>query len=221
MAFGIPEDRIHEVPNTLDCERFRPPTSAERAAARARFDVDGRVVILFVGRLTPQKAPELLLDAFESVAKTNPDALLVVLGDGPLAESVRAKADDNLPRDRYRLLGNCEDPLPWYHAADLYVSSSAIEGLSNSLMEALGCGLPVICTRVSGSEDLVDESIGRLVAPGDVEGLAAALRDWSADEARRAGAKERAREIAVSRFSSDAVVRSVLSVYRAVGASRS
>lgn len=212
--FGIPANRIHAVPNMLDCDRFRPPSEAERASARSEFGVDDRVVLLFVGRLTAQKSPNVLVDAFASLVASNPEALLVVLGDGPLATSTRAHAAETLPPGAVRFEGNCEDPLSWYHAADLYVSSSSIEGLSNSLMEALGCGLPVVCTRVSGSEDLVEDAIGSLVEPGDATALAAALTKWSRDADRREKSRNPARALAVARFSKESVVASVSRVYR-------
>ena len=90
------------------------------------------------------------------------------------------------------------DPRPLYQAADLLVLPSRSEGFANTLIEAMGCGLPVVATRVGGNPEIVEDgTTGILVAPGDAGALAAAIRELLAEpeRRRRLGARARARVI--------------------------
>ena len=213
IAFGIDPEHVHTVPNSLDCDRFSPLAESGRAELRDRLDVADRTVALFVGRLMPQKDPILLLEAISHVVRVHPELRLVVLGDGPLLPELEEYIQRERLEDSVLLAGYCEDPLEWYQAADFYVSSSSIEGLSNSLMEAMSCGLPVVCTRVSGSEDVVTEEVGALVEPGDALGLAEAIRDLIVMGNARSVMGIEARRRAKKLYSLDEVVRQVEIVY--------
>ena len=173
-AFGIPSDRIRRIPNALDTETYRPAEPGEREDARARLGLEGDFVGVYVGRLSAEKNATLAVRAWTDLAARHPGATLGILGTGPSEDEVRAAAEGE---PAVRVLGNVPDPVSWYRAADVFLLPSHQEGLSNSLMEAMGCGLPVVSTRVSGAEDVFAETeIGRLVEVGDERGFADAAR---------------------------------------------
>ena len=212
--FGIPRERLHRVPNGIDTNLFRPLPSAEREALRAQLGVAGRSVALYVGRLSPEKNPLGLLEAWSRLGPP-PGALLVLAGVGPERDAVAARA---APLGAaVRLLGAVADPLAWYQAADLFVLPSIYEGLSNALLEALACGLPVVSTPVSGSEDIFAAAdVGVLVPGSDPASLAGGVATLSSDTNLRIRCGEAARRVAVERYSLASVAERIESIYRAI-----
>jgi glycosyltransferase involved in cell wall biosynthesis len=170
---GLPRERIEEVRNGVDFERFRP---GDAAAARAALGLPaaGRL-LLGVGRLVPGKGFDLAAKALRLLPA---DVQLVLVGDGPergtIAEAGGARVHllGALAPDRVALA---------YRTADLLVLPSEREGWPNVVTEALASGLRVVATRVGGipevlgEPDPADVGIGALVPPRDVEALAAAI----------------------------------------------
>jgi glycosyltransferase involved in cell wall biosynthesis len=214
-SFGISRSRVSLIPNALDVEYFRPPSVEEKSRARRALGVGDGFLAINVCRLTAQKNQALLVDAWADGVASQADALLAILGAGPLEEKLREQITRRGLDRSVRLAGQVSDPLPWYWAADLFVLSSDWEGLSNSLMEALCCGLPMLSTRVSGSEDVVEEApVGRLVDPGDREALRVALEEMAGDSAGRTRSGEAARAYAKNRYALSAIVEQTLALYR-------
>jgi glycosyltransferase involved in cell wall biosynthesis len=214
VCFGIPAHRVHRIPNGIDTGHYRPLAPAERDVLRSRLGLDGRVVVLFVGRLGPQKNPLGMIDAWQAAPRPA-GSLLVFVGDGPqrtiIEERARALAGS------VRVLGR-SDPLPWYQAADLFVLPSLYEGLSNSLIEALACGLPVLATPVSGTEDIFAAGdVGMLVEPTPAA-LAGGLGSLLADAALRASYGSTARVVAEREFSVSRVACEVEALYYSLAA---
>jgi glycogen(starch) synthase len=171
---GVPAERVHVVPSGYDpalfTVRYADPTPHVR-----------RPRVLFAGRLHPQKRP---LDALAAHALLPDDVHLVVVGDGPLGRAVAAAADRSPARDRVHLVGlEPHDRVPAHmQHADAFVLPSQYEELGSALVEAMAAGLPVVAYRTGGVPDLVRDGVtGRLVSPGDVRGLTAALIDVLAD----------------------------------------
>jgi glycosyltransferase involved in cell wall biosynthesis len=165
-----------------------------RAGTRER---PGRL-FLSAGRLARQKRFDLLLQAFHRGAR--PADRLVIIGDGPLRARLLRQALRLGLRGRVQLPGHCLDPGSWLAKADAFILVSDYEGLPAVLLEALAAGLPVISTKSSpGVAELLGHgALGRLVEPGDLEGLAEALAGeiapQDADAARRQAAAFRIEE---------------------------
>jgi glycosyltransferase involved in cell wall biosynthesis len=143
-----------------------------------------------------------------------PEAHLVLIGDGPLRSTIEKRARDRRVNDAVHLLGSRKDVDVLLPALDLFVLASDTEGMSNAILEAQACGLPVIATEVGGNPDLIDNTCGQLVAPRDPDALAAAmlalLRD--AELCKRMGMAARAR--VTSKHSLDAMAQAYASLYR-------
>lgn len=162
-----------------------PPAGAAPApsaveAARARLGLAGRRVVLFVGKLSPGKGSADLVAAARRVAPSAPDVAFLFVGEGDLGASEPfLRATGPLRHD---------EVLALYPLADVVVVPSVIpDALSRVIVEAMSAGRAVIATRVGGTPELVrDGETGVLVARGDREGLAAALRTVLGDEGWRA-----------------------------------
>ena len=216
-AFGIAENRIYQIPNALDVERFRPPSPQEKKEAREALGLQADLIALNVCRLAREKNQTLLVDAWLDFQSSATDAALAILGDGPLKSTLESQIDAAELKSSVHLLGHVADPRPWYWSADFFVLSSDSEGLSNSLMEALCCGLPMVSTRVSGSEDIAAEAeVGLLVEPGDRQALTEALRRMVADPQWRAECGSRSRTYAEAQYALGVVAEKTLALYREI-----
>jgi glycosyltransferase involved in cell wall biosynthesis len=185
-ANGFAPERIVTVANGIDEDEFRPPTAAEREAARRLLpaEASGRLVAVTTARLTAQKGPEYLLEAFTR-KEVRSRWIWIVLGDGDARTDLESRIRrEGLERD-VRLVGRIENVKPWLHAADLFCLPSLAEGQSNSLIEAMACGLASLATRVSGTVDLIaDNEQGLLVDPARADQLADGLMRLSGDALR-------------------------------------
>lgn len=193
---GVDEDRLVEIPNGVDADRFRPPSAEARAAARAAEGLsDDTLAVLCVASLSPIKRHRDLIDAFAALRDRLPAARLLLAGDGPRAEALRAQVDGLGLGEAVRFLGVRDDIGALLGAADVFALTSDSEGMSNAILEAQACGLPTVATRVGGNVQLVqDGETGRLVPPRDPAALADAIAACADPAWRRAaGARARAR----------------------------
>ncbi len=200
---AVAAERIVVIPNGIDTSRFRLDAES-RAAARAALGIGAKdKLIVNVGRLVPDKAQAVLLDAFSVVAPKS-GATLMIAGEGPS----RAALEQQIARlglaGKAILLGKRHDIPAFLNAADLFVLSSEIEGMPLVVGEALACGCPVVATDASGVADVLT-GVGKLVPRGNVQALASAM-----DEALAPGRGQIIEQLArhrhiVSHFSIEAI----------------
>jgi glycosyltransferase involved in cell wall biosynthesis len=170
----------------VDLTRFQPAGPDQRRIARARFGLPSAApVVVCVGRLSRQKGQDQLLTIWTALRERHPAALLVLVGDGPLARPMRRHAPPGV-----LFAGAWADPRPWYAAADLVVLPSRWEGLPLTLLEALAMARPVVASAIPGIAGELPPGAGALVPPGDLSALAAAIchRLCDPDMARAEGA---------------------------------
>lgn len=220
-SIGLAGDRVTHIVNGVDCERFRPGRAD--AIRRSLGLGDDALVVGTVGRLEAVKGQELLLRAWPLVEERLPKASralrLVLVGDGSRRAALEALARELGIADRVIFAGARADVPEALRAFDVFVLPSLNEGISNTILEAMACGLPVVATRVGGNPELIDEGVtGRLVAPTDPAALADAIVAIAADEATRQRMAQAAREQAVQRFSLEVMVRRYDTLYAEVSA---
>lgn len=209
--------RTTVVPLGIEVDRFLAVSPAAVARLRQSLDLGPRPALLSVGRLRYYKGIDVLLHALREV-----DAVLLLVGTGPMEAAWRALAVRTGVADRVRFLGEVGDEeLPvYYHATDLYVSSAShrSEAFGISLLEAMACGRAVISTELGTGTSFVnlDGVTGEVVPPRDPAALAAAIRRLLAVPDRRAvlGAAGRAR--VQGEFSAAVMTDRVIEVYREV-----
>ena len=163
--------------NGVDTDRF---FSAERIANRASLRLDDSVFTIgTVGRLDPVKDHASLLHAFRPIARSDRPSCLIIAGDGPMKDAIERVGAELKISDKIRLLGERNDIPEVLKACDLFTLTSLAEGISNTILEAMASGLPVVATRVGGNPELVEDGInGYLVSAGDVAGLTAAYESY-------------------------------------------
>ncbi|MEV6813685.1 glycosyltransferase [Micromonospora sp. NPDC051296] len=188
---------------------------------RVRADLGlrtGDLAMITVARLTWEKGYGVLADAVRRLPAGPGRRVLLVVGDGPDGPAVTAAlraAADPTGLD-VRLLGSRADVPDLLSAADLFVFPSLHENLSNALLEAMAHGLPVVATAVGGNVEVLRDGDGVLVPAGDPVALAEALLPLLADPAARAGLGRRAHERVRDRYSLDAMLGTLDSVYRRI-----
>jgi glycosyltransferase involved in cell wall biosynthesis len=215
IRFGIPARCVYLIPNGVDGRLFHPATLEERAVARRALGLDCERLVLYVGRLSAEKNPLGLLEAWVAVdSKVREGALLALVGDGPDWDHVHNSARTLNLAGSVHLAGRRSDVATWYRVADVYVIASHREGLSNSMIEALASGLPVISTRVSGSSILVESPpAGLVVDVGDVEMLASAMERLLQDMSMRTRLGKNARLRFESLFSLEILSKKMILLY--------
>lgn len=215
QALGLPPERIHAIGNGVDTALLRPADRVVRRQARRQRALGEGLVALAVGRLAVEKHPLGMLQAWAMALPRLPaGAQLIWVGDGPLRPAVSACIEKLEMGQSVRLVGHAEDVPAWLATADLFVLSSHNEGMANTLLEAMACGLPSVATAVSGVPQLLAESgAGRVVPIGDMAALAEAIVDLAGDAAARARMGAQARATVEADYAIDVVAQRMLAVY--------
>ena len=175
VDLGIaPIEKLKNIYSGIDLTLF---INEKNDQFRKELNLDSNHLLLgSVGRLSNQKDPITMIEAFSIVSKNFPNAHLTLVGEGELRDEILIKIDQLQLNGRVHLTGNKNDPWKIYHSLDLFIMSSIYEGLGRSITEALSCGVPVVCTRVEGVPEIVrDNKTGILVPPKDPSALATGI----------------------------------------------
>jgi glycosyltransferase involved in cell wall biosynthesis len=212
---GVRPDRITIVHSGVDCDRFLPPTAAQRASARAALQLNpDEIVIGALGSLEARKGHACLLEAVALLARQGLALKCLVAGHGTLAAGLTAQASAVNLKENFRLVGSFADPLKLLWAIDIFVQPSLKEGLGVALLEAMACGLPVIASRVGGMPEAVEDNrYGRLAPPADAVSLAAAIRELGGARELRQRLGAAARQRVLDRFSMAAMAKGTIDLY--------
>lgn len=211
---------VEVVPTGVPVDRFAAGDPAERRRTRLQLGLGPEdVVLLYTGRLSREKNLPLLLEAFRRLAAAVPSVRLVLVGDGPLRETLQRSVADWGLSGRVRLTGAVAPDriATFYRAADLYVFPSVTETQGLVVVEAMAAGLPVVAVASEVSEEvLADGRAGLVVAPSADE-LARACRRLVEDDALRRE-MGRAAQQAARGYDSDQVLKRILGLYEALRA---
>jgi glycosyltransferase involved in cell wall biosynthesis len=205
---GFPPERILVLPNAVDVARFK--VSQARRAPGVPFTA------VFVGRLVPEKGLATLLAAWAKAFAGRTDVRLLLVGQGPEEPALRAQAEQLGIAGQVELLGHSDKVEEVLARAHIGLLPSRIEGLSNTLLEFMSCGLPTVASAVSGSEDFVVTGRNGWLCPvGDEGAMAAALAEAAALPPDRLAALGRQARADVERAAAiESVVRRLLALYR-------
>lgn len=215
---GVVEAKIHPICNGVDVESFRSLEPREREVVLPPgFAGPDNFLVGTVGRLEAIKDQLTLVRAFGEMCARRPEdnrLRLLLVGDGSLQAEIEALATSEGIRDRVWLAGSREDVVPLMSAMDVFVLPSLAEGISNTILEAMACSLPVVATRVGGNAELVvDGETGLLVPRADPQAMAEALLRYLDDDSLRSRHGTAARQRAVENFSIDGMVRNYQDIY--------
>jgi sugar transferase (PEP-CTERM/EpsH1 system associated) len=185
---GVPERRIEQIYNGVDTARFCPAPGGRASISGCPFQDPDHWLVGTVGRLEVVKDQANLARAFVAAVNANPEARerlrLVIVGDGKLKSEVEAILESGGVRGLAWFAGERADVVPILQGLDCFVLPSLAEGVSNTILEAMSCGLPVVATRVGANKELVEEeATGRTVPAADSEALARAFGAYFATPA--------------------------------------
>ncbi|MBB1060614.1 glycosyltransferase [Marilutibacter spongiae] len=200
---GLPASRMLWIANGVDTDRFRPAHPAQREALRQALGLArDQVAFGCVASLYPVKNHAMLLEAFARVHAERPRARLLLVGSGALAGQLAGQAAGLGVADAVRFLGNRPDIHQILPALDAAVLASRSEGMSNAILEAMACGLPMVATAVGGNLQLVRDGATGFLVPSDDHGAMGDAMGRLADEPLlRAGLGQAARRRIESEFS--------------------
>jgi glycosyltransferase involved in cell wall biosynthesis len=208
VASGLGRARVVMVPNGIG-----PMDLPSREQARRACGVgDDAIVIGWVGRLIENKAPDMLIKAVALAARSAPRLRAVLVGDGPMQETLRGVAQSMGIADKVTLLGefDARQVLP---AFDVFAISSRMEGMPYVALEAMAAGLPIISTVTGGVELLVEPGVNGAIIPTDAcDALVHEIVKLVTDDALRARMGEASRQ-RVGQFSQERMVERTLAVY--------
>jgi sugar transferase (PEP-CTERM/EpsH1 system associated) len=206
---------VRTIHNGVDERRYVPPASL--AAAKVALGLPPTSpVIGSVGRFVPVKGFDVLLQSMKRITKAMPEAVLLLVGDGPEKASLRDIAKGCGLVDNVLFVGQRNNVVPYYQAMDVYVNSSHSEGISNGILEALACGVPVVGTDVGGTPEIVRcvENGAALVPPNNPDALYSALINHLEDESSRQLYRESARNAVCKHFSLGQMISQYEKLYR-------
>ena len=223
---GVPPRRIAQIYNGVDIERFHPAAGGRTAINGCPFTDPAVWFVGTVGRMQTVKAQTLLARAFVLALEQAPELRdrlrLVMVGEGPLRAEAQAILDAAGVGALAWLPGERADVPDVMRGLDCFVLPSLAEGISNTILEAMASGLPVLATDVGGNAELVVQGqTGDIVPADDAQALATGLIRMAADPARAAIMGQAGRVLVESRFSLPAMVASYQGLYDRLLAERS
>ena len=215
----IPPERISVIERGRDPTRLGLPSASRRAEARKNLGIDPSAqLILNVGRQEYQKGQAVLLHAFERVASSHPNALLLVAGrPGSASDELRQIVAELALEDRVKFLGHRSDVPELLAAADVFAFSSLFEGLGGAVLEAMALALPIVASDLPALREVLrDGDTAWLVRPGDVHGFAGSLSSALDDRGRAEVFGTSARADFVKRFTLTRSAKRMAELYEQV-----
>jgi glycosyltransferase involved in cell wall biosynthesis len=221
IDYGISPDQIVWMPNPVDTAEFSPATEDRQRELRAKFGISqSALVVLYSGRLAPEKALPTLMDAFALVVNDVPDALLVLVGDGVLRLALVEQAKRlGLYENHIRFTGrvNPEEVCYWLKIATVFTLVSPSEGFPCALEEAMSTGLPSVVSDIPANRQLVKHGLhGILVSVGDTEKISESIVRLLQDTPLRRRMGDAAREHIIDNYSTNHIVNRYEALFREI-----
>lgn len=207
----LPQRMVRFIPNGIDTARFRPGSNAGLRASLG-FSPDD-FVIGTVGRIRPEKDLAALVRRMSMAAI--PNARLIVVGDGPARASIESAAAEAGISRRCIFTGEVADPAPYYGVFNLFAMTSITEQMPVGLLEAMSCGLPVLCTAAGDTASILEGSPEvQLLGRENEAGYVALIRGFMEDTERRARCGDWNRSRVAAKYSQDSMVKNWDRLYR-------
>lgn len=200
--------QVHVVQNGVDTSRFIPAQNKDRILLRKKLSInENSIVYLVMGWMGPRKNVGMIIESFEKLREKS--IKLLIMGDGPLENDLKEQTKED---KRFLFVGKKENPLEYIQASDILISASLSEGLPNTVLEALACGLPCILSDIDPHKELIEGTgAGVLFSRYDENELEAAIKDstkWNLVEMSM-----KARETAKKNFNIDTLAGNYMKVY--------
>ncbi len=216
--FNVPHENVDVIPNAVEVEKYH--TDVDRRAVRRRFGVgDHEKLVLYVGRLVPQKGVEYLIRAMPRISWRFPEAKFVIVGEGWMRGHLEWLADQSGQRWRTNFTGfiSDEDLIALTKGADVMVVPSVYEPFGIVALEGMAAGVPVVASQVGGLAEVVEhDKTGVWAYPRSPDSIAWGVERVLSDTGYRDWLVKNATEAVKSRFSWEAVAKQTVEVYKRV-----
>jgi glycosyltransferase involved in cell wall biosynthesis len=213
---GVRQGSSILIENAIDTEQFHR-TQSPSAVKQCLGWPTARLLVGAVGRLSPEKAFDILIRAIWKFVQNGKDVGLVIAGDGPEKQSLQGLIDDCGLRDRVQLTGFQSDLRPLYEAMDLFVLSSLREGLPNVLLEAMAMEVPVVATEIAGIPRVIKDGVNGLLVPaGNQAALVDAMKRSLVSDELRLHMAAAARRTIEERYSFAVRMQKIVAIYDAL-----
>lgn len=224
VSHGFSPHKLHVIRNGIDVERFSLPRGAGTLREELHWPADAPIVAV-LSRITPKKGIEDFLAAARALANARGDTRFLLVGDGSIVKGgeavpsgqrhvIEALADDLGLGDRVRFTGFRIDVPEILSQVDIVVVPSLSEALSNSLLEAMAAGVPVVSTRVGDHALVIEQGAsGFLVPPGDADAMVRRIGQLLDDRAFAASLGDAGRKVVKTRFSLARMVKETEALY--------
>lgn len=209
-TYKIPKQKINLVKNAVNLEIHDLQLDKKK---------DNQLKVIFVGRLSAVKRPELFVELAFYLKENVPDHefRFQIIGDGPLLDQLKQQAAEfNLTSNDLEFLGNQPYVVPFYQVADLLVLTSKFEGTPNVILEAMSFGLPILSTKVGGVPDIVSENRGILVDSDNKTELFEAAKKLLLDEKLRRKFGEEGKKFVRENHSIDSLQKRLIEIYQRI-----
>ena len=208
IAAGVTSDKVTELNNGVDCNQF---------ITKDTYSLHHPVRIIFVGRLHEQKSVDTLLFAFQRLLQLTPGSSLCLqlLGDGPLRDELIRLAGQLGISGQVEFVGGSDRVREYLSAADIFVLPSRAEGLSNALLEAMACALPVVVSKIPGNIAVIEHNEnGLFFNTGDPDSLAQSVYNLLNQPNLRERLGRAARRTVEEHYSLDQIADQYIALYQ-------
>ncbi len=212
---GIDPEKIISIPNGVDEKRFCPVSVERKQEIRSELGVNNSFTVLFTGAFSERKNPYLIARAFEPFYNSDNIQLLLAGpdSDGGIQRNRINQIVNNRQVKNIHIFPNRNDVEILYQASDLFVLPSEEEGLSNAMLEALACGLPVCTTKISGSEDVIIEAKNGIFISRNRKSIKQAIERYLKDETLLNNNAAFARKTILENYTSGRVLQMHLNLF--------
>ncbi len=203
--------------NGVDTGKYAPLLYQEKIKAKNKLGFENKQIFLFVGRLSYEKRIKEFVEIWDELMREEnifQKAQFIIVGAGPQEKEIREAVKVFGLGDSLILTGAKEDLLPYYNASDVFILPSVSEGLSNSMLEAMSCGLAIMASGVGGAKEAVSEGVnGFLFDPFDKRKIKFHINKFLNEEKLALRMGEKSREAVVKKYSMAKVVNELLEIY--------
>ncbi len=210
--FILPKSKIKIIHNCVSIYQYSIDI---RRKKRREFRIPEDVMVVgYVGRLDPVKRLDIIMEAFDLYYEKYQKGYLFIVGEGEMNSELKALARRRKSSDRIVFTGFRDDVPDVMRIFDIYVQASIYEGLSNTILEAMSIGLPIVCTKVGGNIDLVQQGInGYLINRDDLAGMAKYLAALTEDKETRESMAKANKDKIINQYSISKMTRAYESMY--------
>ena len=210
IEVGVPSKRITLLPNGVE---------TDSVSVKTNYELHDPVRLVFVGRFHEQKGLDVLLTAFQELSRQHPglNLRLQLLGDGPLRDDLVRQSQELGIAQQVEFAGLTDKVFEYLQQADIFILPSRAEGLSNALLEAMTCGLPVVVSNIPANLHVTESAKNGLVfSADDPHLLASAVTQLLEQPELRERLGKAARQTIENRYSLDSIAEGYASLYRDV-----